>query len=103
MDQFPQIAREVQRSCTGVGEDIPGIFIRYTVLLVRTICPLDNFQVIRKFILIDAHGCYEIKSVLGAVPLTTLSKTAMPVSYKLMGTGSGDTFNLEGKINMLKY
>jgi hypothetical protein len=27
----------------------------------------------------------------------------MPVSYQLMRTGPGDTFNLECKIDMLKY
>jgi hypothetical protein len=48
-------------------------------------------------------GCYKIESILGAVPLTTLGKAAVPVSYKLMRTGPGDSFNLEGKVDMLEY
>jgi hypothetical protein len=44
-----------------------------------------------------------LKAILRAVPLTALGKAAVPVPYQLMGAGSGDTFNLESEINMLKY
>jgi hypothetical protein len=100
VDQFPEVAGQIQRSSTGVGEDIPGILIGYTVLLVCTICPLDNFQVIRKFILIDALWDYILKAILRAVPLATLGKAAMPVSHQLMGTCPGDTFNFEGEVDV---
>ena len=58
-------------------------------------------------------GCHNIfrhtlggnvfKAILITVTLAPLSEAAMPVSYKLMGTGSGDTFNLKGKVDMLKH
>jgi hypothetical protein len=51
----------------------------------------------------NALGCYEIESVLRTVPLTSLGKTAMPVSHQLMGTGPGDAFDLEGKVDVLKH
>jgi hypothetical protein len=44
-----------------------------------------------------------VKPILGAVPLATLGEAAMPVSHQLMGTGSGDTFDFEGEVDMLHH
>jgi hypothetical protein len=106
VDQFPQIARQIQRSSTGVGEDIAGIFVG-DMMLKFIIVILDNahqiFVTILTVNVCDGMWLNHLKAILGAVPLTTLSEAAMPVSYKLMGTSPGDTFDLKSKINMFEY
>jgi hypothetical protein len=106
VDQFPQIARQIQRSSASIGEDVSSILIGY-VELKFVIVILDGthqiFITTLPINIFDGLWLYHLKSVLRAVPLTTLSKAAMPVSHQLMGTSPGDTFDLEGKVDMLKH
>jgi hypothetical protein len=41
MDQFPQIARQIQRCGTGIGEKIPGILVWNAMCLTSLIPGLD--------------------------------------------------------------
>jgi hypothetical protein len=103
VNQFPEIAGQIQGSGTSVGENVPSILIGNTVCLVIGIPFLNGFHISCKQPSVDTLRCYVFEPVLGAVPLTPLGEAAMSVSNQLVGTGTGDSFNLEGKVNMLHY
>jgi hypothetical protein len=103
MDQFPKIARQIKRSGTGVGEDIPGILVGDIGLLVFLVPIFNVLHIICEASFVDGGRSYKLESVLGAVPLAPLSEAAMSMSHQLMGTGSGDAFNLEGEIDVFKH
>jgi hypothetical protein len=71
--------------------------------LILVVQPLDPVHIAFKRNIIDCGRYYIPKTIFGAVPLTTLGKAAMPVSHQLMGTGPGNTFDLEGEVNMLEH
>jgi hypothetical protein len=71
--------------------------------LILVVQPLDPVHIAFKRNIIDCGRYYIPKTIFGAVPLTTLGKAAMPVSHQLMRTGSGDIFDLESEVDMLKY
>jgi hypothetical protein len=37
VDQFPEITGQIQRSSTGTGEDVPGMFVRNTRMLIAAV------------------------------------------------------------------
>jgi hypothetical protein len=77
VDQFPEIAGQIQRSGTGVGEDIPGILVGNITGLVVRVEPFDSFHIIHEIISIDGLRDYTLEPILGTLPLTTLSKATM--------------------------
>jgi hypothetical protein len=103
VDQFPEIAGQIQGSGTGVGEDIPGILVGYTQSLITLVPFLKVVHIGRHRFTGHGVGCDVFKAILIAVPLTPLSKAAMPVSNQLMRTGSGDSFNLEGEVDVFEH
>jgi hypothetical protein len=103
MDQFSEITGQIQRCGTGIGEDVPGIFVGYTQILIVIIPTLYVFHILIEGAIAQGRGYYILETIFRAVPLATLSEAAMAVTHQLMGTGSGNTFNLEGEVDMLKY
>jgi hypothetical protein len=103
VDKFPEIAGQIQRCGACVGEDIPGILVGDICFLELTIPSLTTFYAVLHVNVRDGIRGNITKPIFGAVSLTTLGEATMPVSYKLMGTGSGDTFDFEGKVDMLKH
>jgi hypothetical protein len=103
VDQLPQIAGQIQRSGTGVRKKVSGIFVGNTLCLTFVVPVSDSLHRKIHISMGDGQRSHVLKAVLRAVPLTALGKAAMPVSYQLMGTGSGDTFNLEGEIDMFEH
>jgi hypothetical protein len=101
VDQFPEIERHIKRCGTGIGKDITGIFVGNTCLLESTVTRLYSIMERSVPILWNGFGSHRLEPILGAIPLTTLGEATMPVSHQLMGTGSGNTFNLEGEVDML--
>jgi hypothetical protein len=107
VDEFPQIAGQIQGGGTRIWQDVTGILIGNVTLLELLIGIIESFMQLQprhlQTILLNARRSHKLKTVLGAVPLTPLGKAAMPVAHQLMGTGSGDAFNLEGEVDMLKH
>jgi hypothetical protein len=103
MHQLPEITGQIQGSSTGIGEDIPGIFVGDIISLVFLVPIFNILHIICEAPFINSRRSYKLKPVLGTVPLAPLSEAAMPVSHQLMGTGSGDTFDFEGEVDMLHH
>jgi hypothetical protein len=103
VDKLSEIAGQIQRGGTGVGEDIPSIFVWYTQPLVTSIPILESIHIGRHRFSGHGVGCNVLETILVAVPLAALGKTAMPVSHQLMGTCPGNSFNFEGEVDVLKY
>jgi hypothetical protein len=102
VDQLPQVAREIQRCCTGIRQDIPGVLVGNTFCLVTVVPVSDSPHSVTQLNGMDSVRGYILEIILGAVPLTPLSEDAMPVSHQLMGTGPGNTFDLEGEVDVFK-
>jgi hypothetical protein len=103
VDQLTEIARQIHRSCTGIGQDIPSILVGNPFCLVTVVPVSDSLHSETQFNRVDGVRGYILETVLGTVPLAPLGKAAVPVSHQLMRTGPGDTFNLEGEVDMLKH
>jgi hypothetical protein len=101
--QFSQIERHVQRGGTGIGEDITGILVGDILPLVVAVKAFDYAHVASELSSVDRGGGYILEPFFGTIPLATLGKGTMPMSHQLMGAGPGDTFNLEGEVDMLKH
>ena len=100
--QFPEIKGHIQRGGTGVGEDVPSVLIGNTFFLVVFVPVLNILHIICEATAVDSRRFHIIKPILRAIPLAALGEAAMSMSHKLMGTGSGDTFDFEGEVDMFK-
>jgi hypothetical protein len=102
VDKLSQIAGQVERGFTGIGENITSVLIRDTAFLILLIPVLDVLHVICETSFINSGRCHKTETVLGAVTLTALSEATVAVSHKLVGTGTRDTLDFECEVDMLE-
>lgn len=102
MDEFPQIAGEIERCHTSVGKNVSGILVRYSAILKGVIIRIHTHRIFEEAT-INSGRAYYTEAILGAVTLTSLRKGAVTVSDKLMGTSTRDVLNLEGEVDVFKH
>jgi hypothetical protein len=103
VDKFPEITGQIQRSGTGIGEDISGILVGDTFRLITVIPISDLFHSVTHFYRVDGVRGNILETILGTISLAPLGKGTMPVSHQLVGTGPGDTFDLEGEVDVFQH
>ena len=106
MDKLSQVAGQVQLGLTGVGENISCVLIRNTSFLCIGVSIGNSFHkllVVSAIIsFCDSRWNDKPKAVLRTISLTALSETTVPMPHELVRTGTGDTLDFEGEMNVFK-
>ena len=108
VNKLTKITGEVERGLTGIRENVASVLIGNTVVLQFSVCFVNvsyNVFIITftGIILLNARGKNHLETVLGTITLASLCEATMSVSHKLVRTGTRDTLNLKGEVDMLKH
>ena len=80
VDKFSEVAGDVKRGFTGIGENETSILIRSTLVGMFLIPFVNLLHLLVERVVLYIGRSDELETILGAVSLTTLSETAMSVT-----------------------
>ena len=107
MNELSQIARQIHLCGASVRENVSRVLVRYAKSGEFPIVFRDvEHQVFKTALVIyisNGKGFYYLEITFRTIPLASLCKRTVSVSYQLMGTRARYALDFEREVYVLKY